>query len=135
MKVYKEKQYLVFDYENGKNVKYDFATKTAIGLRGKPVKNLKTQLSNITMDTIIDCCEDKKYAKFLDFVRCKYSNGNYDIYNIGTILSKVPLYSNYEQIFSAGIEDIISGNFEFTINDIPHALLKVAKNKKNTNIK
>ena len=42
MKVYKDKQYLVFDYENGKTVKYDFATKTAIGFKGKPVKDLKS---------------------------------------------------------------------------------------------
>ena len=35
MKVYKDKQYLVFDFENGKNVKYDFATQTAIGIKGK----------------------------------------------------------------------------------------------------
>ena len=26
MKVYKDKQFLVFDFENGKTVKYDFAT-------------------------------------------------------------------------------------------------------------
>ena len=39
MKVYKDKQFLVFDFENGKTVKYDFATKKAIGIKGKPVKD------------------------------------------------------------------------------------------------
>lgn len=29
MRVYKDKQFLVFDFEDGRNVKYDFATKTA----------------------------------------------------------------------------------------------------------
>jgi hypothetical protein len=27
MRVYKEKQFLVFDFEDGRNVKYDFSTK------------------------------------------------------------------------------------------------------------
>ena len=27
MKIYKEKQFLIFDFEDGRNVKYDFATK------------------------------------------------------------------------------------------------------------
>ena len=47
MKVYKDKQFLVFDFENGKTVKYDFATNTAIGIKGKPVKNLQSQLNGI----------------------------------------------------------------------------------------
>ena len=34
MKIYKEKQFLVFDFENGKTVKYDFSTKQAIGISG-----------------------------------------------------------------------------------------------------
>ena len=42
MRVYKEKQYLVFDYNDGRTVKYDFATKKAIGIKGQPVKDLKT---------------------------------------------------------------------------------------------
>ena len=48
--------------------------------------------------------------------------------NIGTVLSKVPYYSNYEQIFSAGFEDIIDNyHFRYNISDIPKALIKVAK--------
>ena len=45
MKIYKEKQFLIFDFGNGSTVKYDFATKTAIGKKGKPVKNLCSQLN------------------------------------------------------------------------------------------
>ena len=71
MRVYKEKQYLIFKYDDGsdREVKYDFATKIAIGIKGKPVKDLKSQLSGMTNDELIECCEDKKYAKFLDFVK------------------------------------------------------------------
>ncbi len=38
IKVYKDKQYLVFEYD-GKIVKYDLANKTGIGLTGKPVED------------------------------------------------------------------------------------------------
>ena len=126
MRVYKDKQYLVFDYEDGRTVKYDFATKTAIGIKGKPVKNLCSQLRGFTLDQLIECCDDKQYAKFLSFIRRQeYSY----IYNIGTILSKVPKYANFEQIFSAGIYDIIKdgGKFIYSINDIPKSLLKICR--------
>lgn len=128
MKVYKERQFLIFDFEDGKTVKYDFATKEAIGKKGKPVKNLCSQLSGLTMNDIIECCVDEKYAKFLSFIKRKYSRDRYNISNIGTILDKVPQYAKYEQIFSAGIDDIIDNNFTYKINDIPKALIKLCKN-------
>ena len=126
IKVYKERQYLIFDFENGKMVKYDFSKKQAIGLSGKPVKDLKVQLNGITMNEVIECCEDEQYGKFLKFVRKRYP---YIISNVGTILSHVPEYANYEQIFSAGFEDIIDRRFSKTINDIPKSLIKIAKER------
>ena len=126
MRVYKDKQYLIFDYEDGRTAKYDFATKTAIGIKGKPVKNLCSQLRGFTLNELIECCDDKQYAKFLSFIRRQeYSY----VYNIGTILSKVPKYANFEQIFSAGIYDIIKdgGNFIYSINEIPKSLLKICR--------
>lgn len=126
IKVYKEKQFLIFDFENGKSVKYDLSKKQAIGISGKPVKDLKTQLHGITMTEVIECCEDKQYGKFLNFIQKRYP---YDISNIGTILSHVPDYAHYEQIFSAGFEDIVDRNFSKTINDVPKSLIKIAKNR------
>lgn len=129
MKVYKEKQYLIFDFEDGRNVKYDFATKTAIGIKGKPVKDLNKQLRGITLEKLFDCCTDQNYANFLRYVQRKGTNG---AFNIGTILSKVPKFSRYEQLFSAGFEDIIDmydfPDYSFNIPDIPKSLVKVAKN-------
>lgn len=126
-KVYKEKQYLIFDFEDGRTVKYDFATKSAIGIKGKPVKNLCGQLSGMTMDDVIECCSDPKYANFLKFVQKQYP---YYISNIGTILSHVPDFARFEQIFSAGLDDIISlRKFNGTINDIPKSMLKIARNR------
>ena len=124
MKVYKDKQFLVFDFEDGRNVKYDFATKTAIGIKGKPVQDLNKQLRGFSLNELFDCCVDKQYAKFLTFVKC---SEYYEITNIGTILSRVPRYAKYEQIYSAGFEDIVDGSLNYTINEIPKALIKVAK--------
>lgn len=126
-RIYKDKQFLIFDFEDGKTVKYDFATKTAIGKKGKPVKDLRGQLSGMTMKELIECCDDQKYAKFLKFVQNK---SYYSVYNIGTILSKVPRYAKFEQIFSAGFEDIVDSNyFSKTIHDIPKSLVKLARNR------
>lgn len=128
MKIYKYKQFLVFDFEDGKTVKYDFATKTCIGKKGKPVTNLCSQLSGLSIDELCSCCTDKQYGKFLRFVK---HHGDYygrGISNIGTILDRVPNFSRFEQIFSAGIEDIVGSNFKYSIGDIPKALIKLCKN-------
>ena len=128
MKVYKEKQYLIFDYEDGRTVKYDFATKTAIGIKGNPVKNLCSQLSGFTLNELIDCCDDEKYAKFLRFVR-NSEMYSHSITNIGTILDRIPKYARFEQIFSAGFDDIIKDGkrFIYSINDIPKSLIKLCR--------
>ena len=128
MRVYKERQFLVFDFEDGKTVKYDFATKTCIGKLGKPVTNLCTQLKGITMDEICDCCVDKQYSKFLKFVQEHGDYGNRGISNIGTILNRVPNFARFEQIFSAGIEDIVDSRFSYQICDIPKGLIKLCQN-------
>ena len=113
-------------------VKYDFATKEAIGIRGKPVMGLQSQLAGLTINDIIDNCSDEKYAKFLKFVKESESSGEYcyPISNIGTILSRVPKYSNYEQLFSAGIDEIIGRKFKYSINDIPKGLIRLCKDRK-----
>ena len=92
------------------------------------MKDLKGQLSGFDIDDLLKCCDDPKYAKFLVFVMNKYPNY---ISNIGTILSKVPMYSKFEQIFSAGFDDIVdSSSFTKSINDIPKSLIKVARDRK-----
>lgn len=125
MKIYKEKQFLIFDFEDGKTVKYDFATKTCIGKKGKPVNNLCTQLRGLTINQVCDCCVDKQYGNFLRFVKRHCSD--YEVTNIGTVLDRVPRFSRFEQIFSAGIEDVVDSKFSYSINDIPKALVKLCK--------
>lgn len=127
MKVFKEKQFLVFEFEDGKTVKYDFADKTCIGKSGKLVNDLRSQLSGITMKDICDCCTDKQYGKFLRFVQTHGDYNHRGITNIGTILSRVPDFAQFEQIYSAGIENIVSSNFSYKINDIPKGLIKLCQ--------
>lgn len=109
-------------------MKYDFATKTAIGIKGKPVKNLCSQLSGFTLNELFDCCDDEKYAKFLRFIR-NSETYSYSISNIGTILDRVPRYDRFEQIFSAGFDDIIKDGyrFKYSINEIPKSLIKLCR--------
>ena len=128
MKIYKDKQFLVFDFENGKTVKYDFAKKRCIGISGKEVKGLNSQLSGLTIDDLCNNCVDKQYGKFLKFVQMHGNGYGRDIYNIGTILNRVPRYSKFEQIFSAGFEGVYDDDyFRYSINDIPKSLIKLAK--------
>lgn len=123
MKIYKERQFLVFDYENGKCVKYDFATKRTIGIGGGYVNDLKRQLKGVTINDVLDCCVDHNYALFLKFIKEKYER---EISNIGTILSHVYEYRNIEQFFSAGITNI-KMPFRYSIGDIPSGLIKLCK--------
>ena len=126
MKVYKEKQFLIFEFHDGKTVKYDFAKKQAIGKSGKPVKDLKSQLSEFSIDEICKCCVDEQYGKYLKFLKSMGGeNGTY-ISNIGTILNNARKYSKYEQFFSAGIEKIETP-FDYKISDIPKGLIKLCR--------
>ena len=127
MHIYKEKQFLIFDFEDGKTVKYDFATKTCIGKKGKPVSNLCTQLRGLTIDELCNSCVDEQYGKFLRFVQRNGAEYGCGISNIGTVLDRVPRFAKFEQIFSAGIEDIVDSGFSYGINDIPKSLIKICK--------
>lgn len=126
IKVYKDKQYLVFELE-GKNVKYDLANKTGIGLNGKPVKGLQRQLKDIKIKDIIESCEDKNCSEFLKYIYKKYSKY---ICNSGTFLSMINENKHLEQLFSSGLKaNQIPTNFKYSLNDIPKSLIKIAKEK------
>ena len=127
MKIYKERQFLIFDFEDGQMVKYDFATKTCIGKRGKPVSNLCSQLRGLTIDELCNNCVDERYGKFLRYVKDHGGEYGCSINNIGTVLNRVPRFANFEQIFSAGIDDVVGSDFHYGINDIPKALIKLCK--------
>lgn len=115
-------------------MKYDFATKTCIGKKGLKVRDLRRQLKGISINDICECCADKNYAQFLHFVMTQYSNRYKDIYNIGTILEKATQYARFEQFFSAGLGNNISGSLSKTINDIPKGLITLVRNHSDINL-
>lgn len=127
IKVYKDKQYLVFELDNSKIVKYDFAENACIGLSGKTVKGLQRQLKDINIKDIIESCEDKNYAEFLKYVYKKY---NHFIRNPGSFLDMIYDNRHLEQLFSSGFkEKQLPIYFKYSLNDIPKSLIKIAKDR------
>ena len=125
MKVYKEKQFLVFELDDGSVIKYDFAKKHAIGKSGKVVKNLNNQLRNYSLNEIFKACDNPNYVQFLDFVKKQENN----CYNIGTLLSRTNKYTRYEQFFSAGIGNNINGiSYDISFKDLKKGFIQLCKN-------
>ena len=121
--VTKHKQFIVFNFDDGKNVKYDLATKTCIGKRGKEVQSLQSQLAGVTVWDVIRLFDDANYSRFLEFV---YNRCSSRVCNIATVLDMVPQYSKHEQLFSAGITNV-NDYFSYSMKDIPKGLLKLCR--------
>lgn len=148
LKSYKERQFLVFEFEDGKTVKYNLATGESIGKSGRVVKNICSQLSGYSLLQVIQSFGDEKYRDFLLYVdkqvnkstSTKYywrRNRRVDkITNVGTFLSRLNDYSKYEQYFSSGLTNIdFPMNYKYT--EIPKGLIKLCKEnnyKLNNNI-
>ena len=126
MRVVKDKQFLVFELDNGSIVKYDLQKKQSIGKSGKPVKNLNDQLKDITIEEMCASCENESYGKFLTFVSHHACANHQQLRNIGSVLSRVWIYSKYEQLFSAGIKHI-ENSFSYNISDMPTGLIRIAR--------
>ena len=127
MNVYKKGSCLFFELDDGKTVKYDFATGMAFGKSGNEVKDLRNQLKGITVNDVLACCNDVQYAKFLHLVARREETYPGAITIFGTMLSRVSYFSNYEQFFYAKIDDIVQNNLRYSIGDIPKGLISLAK--------
>lgn len=131
---YKDRQFLVFEFDDGKSVKYNLATGECIGKSGKPVNNVCTQLRGYNLYEVIESFKDEKYRHFLNFVddkvnrvdrNCYYSKGS-KVRNIGTFLLRIKKYSDYEQFFSSGIKRV-SHPLYTSFNEIPKGLIKTCR--------
>ena len=127
-RVYKSAQYLIFELDDNKAVKYDFANKTTIGIRGSPVKSLQSQLRGYRIGDIINACEDKNYGRYLMHVY-NAENESGLITNIGTVLNRVDKYSNLEQFFSSGVRKVQLYGTKYNINNVPKALIRICRDK------
>lgn len=136
IRAYKEHRYIVFEFPDGKNVKYDLATGETIGKLGKPVKSLNSQLSGFNVYDVIDLFENENYKNYLRFVlkyfvndkKWSWRNGAEvnRVKNVGTFLSKINKYSHFEQYFAIGIHNV-HYNLTYKLSDIPKSLIKAVK--------
>lgn len=137
MKAYKEKQFLVFEFEDGKNVKYNLATHECIGKLGRPVKDVCTQLRGYDLLDVINSFEDIKYKRFLKFVDSQINKSTDRRYgwsgrrvekikNIGSFLKRINDYSKYEQLFSSGLIKV-DYPIRYDFKDIPKGLIRLCR--------
>lgn len=121
MNVKKEKQFLIFELNDGKTVKQDLSDGTTIGKSGKQVASLCSQLRGYSIAEIINSIENVPYQEYLKYIYRRNNN----ITNVGTLLKRARLYREYEQFFSSGLK--ISGSIHFSFNEIPKGLIKICK--------
>lgn len=139
MKSYKDKQFLVFEFEDGKNVKYNLATGESIGKSGRAVKDVCTQLRGYSLLDVINSFENETYRDFLKFIDSQVNiSSNARRYgwtgtrrvdkvkNIGTFLKQIENYSIFEQYFASGLTKF-SDSLEYKTTDIPKGLLKIIR--------
>lgn len=88
---------------------------------------MQRQLKDIKIKDVIESCEDKNYSEFLKYIYKKY---NKYIRNSGTFLSMINENKHLEQLFSSGLKaSQIPYKFDYSLNDIPKSLIKIAKER------
>lgn len=148
MKVFKERQFIVFEFDDGKTVKYNLATGETIGKNNRIVKSLNTQLRGYSIKQIIECIADENYRNFMNFVNSEVNRSTaYSYYygrsnamvnkvtNVGSFLAKVNDYAKYEQYFACGLTNVdldsrSHKSLHCSLNDIPKGLIKVCRQHK-----
>lgn len=128
LRVHKDGPLLVFERViQGGTISYDFATKTAYGLNGQPVKDIRRQLASFSVQDMIDGCEDERYGNFIKFIMNAQMSCGVRISNIGTILLHVPEYSKFEQYFSAGLKEVSTNIGCYNFADVPTNLIRICR--------
>lgn len=128
LSVHKEGPVLVFErIPQGGTISYNFATKTAYGLNGQPVKDIRNQLAGYSVQDMIDGCEDARYGNFIKFIRDAQASSGVRVSNIGTILSYVPEYSKFEQYFSAGLKKVAVNVGFYNFANVPTNAIRICR--------
>ncbi len=129
MRIYKDHQFLIFDFEDGRTAKYNLNTGETIGFKGKLVKSLNSQLRGMSFSYLLNCFEDEKYAKYLRFIQWRYTCS---AENMGTVLKYANKNSHLEQIFAAELDDCIEDlkHYYYSISKIPKSLIKLARQER-----
>lgn len=146
LKVYKDRQFIIFEFDNGKTVKYNLANGETIGKNNRVVKSLNTQLQGYTIQDIINFIEDDNYRNFISYVNKEVNRstkrndwGSYasnqmvnKITNVGSFIARIKDYSNSEQYFACGLTNIdlnsrSNKRLKCSLNEIPKGLLKICR--------
>ena len=80
MKCYKEKELIIFDFEDGKKASYNLNTGETIGKTGRQVQSLCHALSGYDINDVLNSFTDEKYRRFLLHVRDNFTPHTYRYY-------------------------------------------------------
>lgn len=108
--------------DDGKDIKYDFATQSIIGARGKPVKSANGHFASMSIHDMLARCSDPCYARFLGFV---FNKSGCRCTNMGSVLRNIPRYANCEQYFSAGLD--LRENIRIPFSEVPKGFVHLAR--------
>ncbi|MGL4453583.1 MAG: PcfJ domain-containing protein, partial [Sarcina sp.] len=129
MKILKEKQFLNFYLDNGKMVQYNLSNGEYIGILGKPVKNLNSQLGGYSIQEVIDSFENEGYRRFLEYVYRTTSTTSCSSIpkyaNLGTFLKHVSVNSSLEQYFAVGLETGLGFASRNPLKSLPKQYIKL----------
>lgn len=132
MKCYKEKELIIFDFEDGKRASYNLNTGETIGKTGRKVQSLCHALSGYNINDVLDSFTDEKYRRFLFHVRdnftprtYRYYNSGSRVQNLGTLFKYVNQYKIYEQYFIADIS--ADSDIRIPLSEVPKGLLKLCR--------
>ena len=133
MKCYKEKELIIFDFENGKRASYNLNTGETIGKTGVRVQSLCNALSGYDIGEILDSFTDKRYAEFLHYVQDRLTPRKYSYYNgynsrvknLGTLFKYASAYKALESYFIAGYK--VNDNIHTPVSEVPKGLLRLCR--------
>ena len=124
-RVYKEKQYAVFEFGDGTTVRYDMARNVKYNSMGKAVKSLAKYFRGHTAAEIVVMVADEKFAEFLAHIYKKRRSRKQDP-AVDTFLSMIGQHNLLEQYFLAGVR--CDDKIRYPISTIPRGLLWLARN-------
>lgn len=132
MKCYKEKELIIFDFENGKRASYNMNTGETIGKMGKPVQTLASALAGMDINDILNSFTDEKYRNFLREVHryqtphtYRYYSSGSRVTNLGTLLNYAARYRTYEKYYLAGLN--ADWGIRTPLSEVPKGLLKLCR--------
>ena len=126
LKITKAGPVLTFSVPKG-TFSYNLATGETIGLSGRPVESLASQLRGASMTDVELAFEDKHYAELFRCIRCAVQDDAYGVVTApATVFARWRRYRNLEQYFAAEVS-VSQAMYRIPMNEVPKWLIKVSK--------